>query len=176
MSIDPAFLPAGGATPVDFGIIIDGPAYIAHRNGLDNLTYLAGIRKLIGPEQAREWMGRPGLDPSSRERVRNYSQGMKQRLAIAQALMEDQRMLLLDEPFNALDKAGVWQVRAVLRERVDAGCALVFTSHRRGDVDELADEVLQLEDRRLVPGQAASSVEQLWGRSDRRYMERGRHE
>jgi ABC-2 type transport system ATP-binding protein len=150
VTIDPRFLPGGRAAPVDFGIIIDGPAYIAHRTGRDNLTYLAGIRRLIGPEQAEEWMERVGLDPSSRERVRNYSQGMKQRLAIAQALMEDQKVLLLDEPFNALDKKATASVRTLLRERVESGCCLVFTSHYRGDVDELADEVLALEDRRLV--------------------------
>ena len=83
------FMLQGRRAPVDFGIVIDGPAVMPYRSGIDNLRYLAGIRDRIGEEEIGRWMVKLGLDPASTQPVRQYSQGMKQRLALAQALMED---------------------------------------------------------------------------------------
>lgn len=138
VDIAPQFMPEGRRTPVDFGIVIDGPAVMPYRSGIDNLRYLAGIRDRIGEEEIAQWMVRLGLDPASTQPVRQYSQGMKQRLALAQAMMEGQMVLLLDEPFNALDRDGVREFKDLLSRRLKEGATLVFTSHIDADVSELA--------------------------------------
>lgn len=144
------FLLPGRQAPINFGIIIDGPATMPHLTGLQNLQFLARIRDRIGEEEIVTWMRRLGLDPASTTRVRHYSQGMKQRLALAQAMMEDQEVLLLDEPFNALDRQGVREVKAVLAERQAEGGTLVFTSHIDGDVSDLAQAVYAVEGGTVV--------------------------
>lgn len=138
-------LASGREMPLGFGVVIDGPAAMEHRSGIDNLRYLARIRGLISDEDISRWMHEFGLDPLSRQPVRQYSQGMKQRLALAQAMMEGQDVLLLDEPFNALDRDGVSQVKTLLQQRVSDGSTLVFTSHLQGDVSELADRAYLVE-------------------------------
>ena len=90
--------------PKNIGIIIDSPGFIDIYTGFQNLKYLATIQNKIDDETIVEYMKLVGLDPDNKTRVKNYSLGMKQNLAIAQAIMEDQELLLLDEPFNALDE------------------------------------------------------------------------
>lgn len=151
VTIESRFLPHGRRTPLDFGIVIDGPALMNHHSGWENLSYLASIRSLIGDSEIAQWMDRLGLDPGSREPVRHYSQGMKQRLALAQAMMENQRVLLLDEPFNALDRQGVTDVKELLRDWLEDGVTIVFTSHIDGDVSDLADAVSVVESGTVAP-------------------------
>lgn len=90
-----------------------------------------------------------GLDPNLKQRVRNYSLGMKQKLGLAQALMEHPPLLVLDEPLNALDSASVETVRKIIRARVDGGSTVIFTSHNSEDIKLLADRVWQLHDGKL---------------------------
>ena len=89
--------------PENFGVIIDRPGYIANKTGFQNLKELSLIRGTIGDEQIAETMEMVGLDAHSTQKAKNYSLGMKQKLAICQAIMEKQEVLILDEPFNALD-------------------------------------------------------------------------
>lgn len=97
--------------PENTGIIIEAPGFLPNYSGMKNLEYLASIRGKIGKEQIESAMKTVGLDPSSKLRVGKYSLGMKQRLGIAQAIMEDQQLLILDEPMNALDKDAVEEMR-----------------------------------------------------------------
>lgn len=151
VSFDAVIAPPGTTYPQSTGVSIDGPAYVPTLSGMANLRELARIRGLIGDAEIADWMRRLGLDPALPTKVRNYSLGMKQKLALAQALMESPRVLLLDEPLNALDESSATSVKALLREHVDGGGLLVFTSHERRDVDELADVTLRLDGGRLVP-------------------------
>lgn len=148
--IAPEFLSNDRVFPQDVGVIIDRPGYLGGRSGLENLLTLAEIRALVDEGHVRTVMNRLLLDPDDRTPVRKYSLGMKQKLAIAQAVMEEQRVLILDEPFNALDDTSRTAVVDLLREfRADGG-TLFFTSHVKEEVAELAESVLKLDAQRVI--------------------------
>jgi ABC-2 type transport system ATP-binding protein len=151
VDIDPTLLSPGRTFPDGFGAIVDGPAYLAHRTGLQNLTELAAIRKRITVDEVRDAMRGMGLDPDSRTRVRSYSLGMKQKLSLTQALMERPQVVLLDEPFNALDAESVERLTVELRRQQDIGTTILFTSHEREHIDALSHEVLEITGGRIRP-------------------------
>lgn len=148
--IDPRFLPKGRDYPAQFGIIIDRPGFVPHLTGYGNLELLARIRKVISRGEIEASLRRFGLDPELRQQVKHYSLGMRQKLALAQAFMESPEVVLLDEPFNALDEDSVSVVRAVIRDFQAAGGTVVFTSHNPEDVAALADGVIRLNEGKLV--------------------------
>lgn len=98
----------------DTGFIIETPGFIPYMTGYENLKVLAGIKKIIGKKEIREYMKFVGLDPDNKKSVKKYSLGMRQRLGLAQALMENPDVLILDEPFNGLDKGMAERMRDVL--------------------------------------------------------------
>jgi ABC-2 type transport system ATP-binding protein len=151
VSIDPRYLSPRRTFPQEFGVIIDRPGYLAHRTGRENLQALAAIRGLIGDQEIDTAMELVGLDPYLSQRVGHYSLGMKQKLALAQAFMEGQTVLLLDEPFNALDESSVAQVSALLESFLEEGRTIVFTSHQQADIDRLARQRYRLDAARLHP-------------------------
>jgi ABC-2 type transport system ATP-binding protein len=136
--------------PDNFGIIIDRPGALAHLSGMDNLRALAKIRKRIGDDDIAATMRSFGLDPEARQRVRNYSLGMKQKLALCQAFMESPEVLILDEPFNALDAQSADALATRLQAAAEEGTTIVFTSHEREYVDRLANRVLTIDDARIT--------------------------
>lgn len=148
--ISPEHLEPGATYPKGFGILIDGPGYLPFARGYDNLERLADIRGEVGRPEIEAAMRAVGLDPHLKQRVRSYSLGMKQKLGIAQAIMEDQKVLLLDEPFNGLDRSSVARLRGLLGEMRDAGKTIVFTSHIGADVEALADRVYEVDEARLL--------------------------
>ena len=149
--IHPDFRARGAEFPQGFGVIIDGPGYVGHWSGLKNLVSLARIRKLVDETAVRDTMTRLGLNPDSKTPVARYSMGMKQKLAIAQATMEGQQVLVLDEPFNALDVASAALLTDLLRQHRAAGGTVIFASHRAEDIDQLADHTYHINDGRLEP-------------------------
>jgi ABC-2 type transport system ATP-binding protein len=151
VSIDPKFMAPRRVFPEKFGVTIDGPAYLPGRTGEANLLELASIRKQITREDVHATMERLGLDPKLKTKVRKYSVGMKQKLALSQALMENPEVLVLDEPFNGLDQTSVAKVTDILHRFVAAGNTLVFTSHMSANVEGLADVVVSVDDHKLVP-------------------------
>lgn len=148
--VDDEFKERGDTFPTGFGVLIDRPGFLGGSTGLDNLLQLAKIRGVIGRDEVITAMHRVGLAPEARQKVRNYSLGMKQKLALAQSFMEGQQVLLLDEPFNALDRTSVQQIRDLLLELHAEGRTIILTSHNQEDIDILCDEVWQLDDRSLV--------------------------
>ena len=129
----------------DAGIIIETPGFISYYSGFKNLKFLAGIRGKIGNEEIRKAMEDVGLDPKLRLPVRKYSLGMRQRLGIAQAIMENPRYLVFDEPMNGLDKNGIAEARKLLLDRKAAGATIILSSHNREDIDILCDHVYEME-------------------------------
>jgi len=149
--IDPRYLSANRDFPSSFGVIIDRPGYLPGHTGIDNLRALARIRRRITDEHIVAAMLRVGLDPRLTQRVKNYSLGMKQKLALAQAFMEDQQVLLLDEPFNGLDATSVERTRELLCEFRDEGRTVIFTSHNAEDMTLLADQQFRINNHTLEP-------------------------
>ena len=136
--------------PESLGLLIENPSFISYETGFQNLAYLAHIRKRVSDQQIRETLEAVGLDPDDQRTFRKYSLGMKQRLGIAAAIMEKPELLLLDEPFNALDTKGVAQVKALLKAMKAEGTLIVLACHDREEMEELADEVFLIEEGRIT--------------------------
>ena len=135
--------------PENTGIIIEAPGFLPNYSGMKNLEYLASIRGNIGKEQIESAMKSVGLDPSSKLRVGKYSLGMKQRLGIAQAIMEDQQLLILDEPMNALDKDAVEEMRKLFLSFKASGKTMLIVSHYEGDISTLCVDVYEFDCARI---------------------------
>jgi ABC-2 type transport system ATP-binding protein len=133
------------------GFIIEQPGFLPHETAFSNLKYLASIRGRITPRQIRECISAVGLDPDSRKRVMKYSMGMRQRLGIAQALMENPDVLILDEPMNGLDNSGVEEMRRLFLGLKREGKTILLASHNREDVDVLCDAVYEMDGGVLRP-------------------------
>lgn len=127
--------------PENVGFIIETPGFLPRYSGLKNLKYLAAVRGKVKKDEIRKYMELVGLNPDDKKHVGNYSLGMKQRLGIAQALMENPDILILDEPMNALDNNGVEEMRTILLKMKEQGKLIIIASHVRDDIDILCDEV-----------------------------------
>lgn len=131
--------------PEDIGAIIEAPGFLPNYSGYKNLRFLANIRRKIGKEEIVNVLKTVGLDPESRKHVGKYSLGMRQRLGIAQAIMEDPEILILDEPMNGLDNAGVQDIRALLLELKAQGKTILLASHNHEDIAVLCDTVHEMD-------------------------------
>ncbi len=131
------------------GVLINSPGFISLNTGFQNLKYLAGIRGVIGERQIRAAMQKVGLDPEDRTKVEQYSLGMKQKLGLAQAIMEGQDILILDEPFNALDYKTHNDVKEILRVLQAEGKTMLLTSHNYEDLEALCNQIYVLDDGKL---------------------------
>ena len=131
--------------PENLGAIIEQPAFMQFASGFKNLKFLAHINKKIDKAEIRSTMEMVGLNPDSKKWVMNYSLGMKQRLSIAQAIMENPELIILDEPMNGLDKEMVNWLRGYLKEESDKGHTIIISSHIQEDIDILCDHVIELD-------------------------------
>lgn len=131
--------------PEDIGAIIEAPGFLPNYSGYKNLRFLANIRRKIGKEEILNVLKTVGLDPESRKHVGKYSLGMRQRLGIAQAILEDPEILILDEPMNGLDNAGVQDIRALLLELKAQGKTILLASHNHEDIAALCDTVHEMD-------------------------------
>lgn len=129
------------AAPESVGAIIENPGFLPDYSGYKNLKLLAMIKGKIGKKEIKEAIELVGLDANSRKHVKKYSLGMRQRLGLAQALMENPELLLLDEPMNGLDNEGVREVRNVLLKQREQGKLIIIASHNNEDIEVLCDEI-----------------------------------
>ena len=136
--------------PDDIGIIIENPGFLPNYSGFKNLQLLAMIRNKIGKAQIKEAIRRVGLDPESKKHVGKYSLGMRQRLGLAQALMEDPSILLLDEPMNGLDNEGVEEIRKLILDLKQNGKLIIIASHTREDINLLCDKVFYMDHGKII--------------------------
>ena len=136
--------------PESIGILIENPVFLDAYTGFGNLKLLASLNDRAGDEDIREILQKIGLDPDDTRKYRKYSLGMKQRLGIAAALMEKPKILLLDEPFNALDTDGVARFSRLIREGQERGALIIMSCHEEGKLEEFADVILHMEDGRIV--------------------------
>ena len=134
----------------DSGIIIETPGFIPYYSGYRNLKVLAAINNRISRKDIENAMYQVGLDPTMKKRVATYSLGMRQRLGIAQAIMEDPSLIILDEPFNGLDKHGVEEMREYFLSLKKKGKTILLTSHNTEDIEYLCDTVVEIDHGKFI--------------------------
>lgn len=134
--------------PDSLGLIIETPGFLSQYNAYQNLLYLANINNKISKEDIKESIRMVGLDPDSNKKVGKFSLGMRQRLGIAQAIMENPNLIILDEPMNGLDKKGIEDVKELLLKLKGDGKTILMASHYAEDM-EICDEVFQMEGGKL---------------------------
>ncbi len=135
--------------PESLGVIIETPGFLTNLTGLRNLEILAGLRGKIARKDIENAIRKSGLDPALKKAVSKYSLGMRQRLGIAQAIMEDPEFLILDEPFNGLDKHGVADIRSLLLDLKKQGKTIILASHNSEDIRILCDKVYEMDGGRM---------------------------
>ena len=131
--------------PPDAGIIIESPGFMPYYSGYKNLKILADLNKIIGKDEISNAIQAVGLDPYSSKHVKKYSLGMKQRLGIAQAIMENPSLLILDEPMNGLDKHAIQDMRELLLKLKKDGKTILLTSHNFEDIQLLCDDICEMD-------------------------------
>ncbi|MFD1929076.1 ABC transporter ATP-binding protein [Sporosarcina siberiensis] len=137
--------------PENVGVFINTPGYIEIYSGFKNLKFLAAIKNQISDKQIKDTMTLVGLNPDNKTKVKDYSLGMQQKLGIAQAIMENQDILILDEPFNALDFKTYNDIKEIIRNLQVNERTILLTSHHYEDIEELCDEVYHITDGKLQP-------------------------
>ncbi|MGX4600027.1 ABC transporter ATP-binding protein [Faecalimicrobium sp. JNUCC 81] len=135
--------------PENVGVFINEPGYISIFNGFKNLKFLADINNKIDNKKIKYTMEKVGLNPNNKAKVQDYSLGMKQKLGIAQAIMEDQDILVLDEPFNALDYKTYEDIKNIIKSLKDEGRTILLTSHNFEDIQQLCDRIYIMEEGKL---------------------------
>jgi ABC-2 type transport system ATP-binding protein len=146
ISVDGLLLHKDLAFPPDMGVFIDKPEFLNHLTGMDNLKFLAAIKKITTLDEIKEWMERFDLDPNSKKTMKKYSEGMKQKIGIIQAIMENQKLLILDEPFNALDEKSSDTLKELILQFKSNDKLIILTSHYREDIEMLCDETFNIKD------------------------------
>ena len=136
--------------PQGIGIIIEHPGFLRDYSGFQNLKLLARLQKKITDEKIKESIRLVGLDPEDKKKVGKFSLGMRQRLGIAQAIMEEPNLLVLDEPFNGLDAEGVLQMRKLLLGKKALGTTILLSSHNAEDIETLCDTVSKMEQGKVL--------------------------
>lgn len=135
--------------PDDIGVVIENVELLPQYDAYTNLKLLAEIKGKIGETEIKDMMERIGLDPDDRKKAGAFSLGMKQKLAIAQAMMEEPDVLLLDEPTNGLDEESVYNIRQMLLEEKERGCIILLASHNKEDLSILADHIVKMEEGKI---------------------------
>lgn len=131
--------------PDSLGMIIENPGFLQDLSGFANLKKLALLKNQISDAEIKEAIRKVGLDPESKKKVGQYSLGMRERLGIAQAIMEDPQLLILDEPFNGLDKRGAEDVYTLLKELQKRGKTILIAAHNMMEIEWLCDTICEMD-------------------------------
>lgn len=150
VEIDGKILGKDISFPESIGVLIENPSFISNYTGMKNLQVLASIQKRIGDEEIRNTLELVGLDPDDKRTYKKYSLGMKQRLGIAEAIMEKPDIVILDEPINALDEAGAAMIREILQNLRNEGKLIILACHDTEELNFLADEIYEISEGKIV--------------------------
>ncbi|MDC7300689.1 ATP-binding cassette domain-containing protein [Agathobacter ruminis] len=134
----------------DLGIVIENAGLYPEYSGKKNLKLLSALKGKISDEEIEEAIRRVGLDPNDKRPVRKYSLGMKQRIVIAQAIMEHPMIFMLDEPTNAIDENGVKELRKLIEQERQRGAMVLLASHSKEDIELLADVVIHMNEGKII--------------------------
>lgn len=145
VTVDGKVIGKEAEVPDDIGIIIEEPGFLPQYSGKKNLKFLANLNNKMQDKEIEDILIRVGLDPHNPKKVGKYSLGMRQRLGIAQAIMENPHLLILDEPTNGLDEKGVAEIRKLLLELKSETRTMIIASHNAEDIRTLCDEVYEMD-------------------------------
>ncbi|MGL5615909.1 MAG: ABC transporter ATP-binding protein [Sarcina sp.] len=141
---------AEGKFADELGVLLDMPGILPQYTAFENLKIIASINNKIKDQEIKKWLNKVGLDGASKKKVKDYSLGMKQKVGIAQALMENPDIILLDEPTNALDSKSVELIRGILTQLRNEGKTIILTSHNSDDINLLCDKIFEIDGGELV--------------------------
>lgn len=150
INIDGDILGKDISFPKSVGALIENPSFIGDYTGFKNLKLLASIQNKISDEDIRKAISAVGLDPDDKRTFKKYSLGMKQRLGIACAIMENPDIIILDEPVNALDENGIELVRDILREQKERGALIILACHDKEELRYLSDEIFEIYEGKIT--------------------------
>ena len=150
IDIDGEILGKDISFPRSVGVLIENPAFISNYTGLKNLQVLASIQKRIGDKEIRKSIEEIGLDPDDKRTYKKYSLGMKQRLGIVGAIMENPDIVILDEPINALDESGALLVREILSDLKTKGSIIILACHDAEELEFLSDEIYTISEGKII--------------------------
>ena len=136
--------------PESIGVLIETPGFIEHYSALDNMLSLASIKNKTGKEEVIALLDRVGLDPYEKKRVKKYSLGMRQKLGIAMSLLDKPDIVILDEPFNALDKKSVINVKNIILQLKEENRLVIISSHDGSLLEEITDKIYEIEEGKIV--------------------------
>lgn len=136
--------------PPSIGMLLENPAFVNNYTGFKNLKVLASIQNRIDDDKIREAIEKVGLDSDDKRTFKKYSLGMKQRLGIAAAIMEEPDIVILDEPINALDEAGAMLIRDILSELKQKGSLIIIACHDTEELEFLSDEIYEIYEGKIV--------------------------
>lgn len=138
--------------PQSIGLLLENPSFLNGLSGFDNLKMLASIRDIIDDKRIDEILYKVGLSDDKSKKYEQYSLGMKQRLAIANVIMEDPKILIFDEPTNAIDEQGVIVLRDIIKEEKKKGKLILIASHEKSFIEELSDDIIFMKNGSIVTG------------------------
>lgn len=139
----------GKRVPLETGLMIENAGLYPELSGVENLKFLASIKKKVSTEQIEKTIDKVGLNSQDKRKIKKYSLGMRQRLTFAQAILEKPELLLLDEPTNALDADGVQLMRKLILEEKQRGAIICVASHNAEDIEVLCDEIFEILDGKI---------------------------
>lgn len=140
--------------PESIGILIENPGFLPNYSGKQNLKLLADIKDIITSEDIDKIITLVGLDPKDSRKYKQYSLGMKQKLGIAQALMEDPDLILLDEPTNALDEDSVRNILDIIEKEKRKGKTILIASHDKSSLEKISDYIFKIENGKIIQGRS----------------------
>ncbi len=136
--------------PESIGLLIENPGLIMNYTGFENLRTLADVNNIVDDEEIRNLLRKLNLNPDDKKKVKKYSLGMKQKIGIAEAFLENPDLLILDEPFNALDSKSVEIVNGMIKEYKNNDRVIIVTCHDKQMLTELCDEIILMEEGKIV--------------------------
>lgn len=150
IKIDDKILGDDLSFPPSVGVLIENPGYIPELSGKENLRNIADIKSVVSDIEINEIMKYFDLEPESKKPVKKYSLGMKQKLGLCMAFMEDPELILLDEPMNALDEKAVNDLKDLILKKEKEGKLIIIASHDLEDLEELTDEIIEMQNGEVV--------------------------
>lgn len=136
--------------PSSLGALIENPGFIEHYSAMDNMRALASIKQKAGDLEIEELLSAVGLDYKEKKRVKKYSLGMRQKLGIAMAFLENPEIIILDEPFNALDEKSVEKVKILINDAKKRNRLIILSCHNKEELEQLSDEIYKIENGEIV--------------------------